>query len=538
MPGGEDGPPPTRNWVPARLVHLISRVWLWPALLALVLGLYQLGRPELWRDELASWDAASRSTGQLFELLGHTDASSGAYYLFLHGWMALFGDSVVALRVPSVLAMAAAAALTALVTKRMFGDRAAVWAGIVFVLVPAVSRFAQEARSYALTVFAVALATLLLLRALDRSGWLRWVGYALAVSFVGVLNLVALSFLFGHGVVVAVHWWQRRERRILLGFLAATAVGVAMLTPVVIFGLRQAKIQFDIPVPSPGAVFALWPQLFCSILMAGAVIVLAPLALGASRSHAVGGLAMAALPIAVVWVVSHGGTSYWMPRYLTFTLPAWALVAGAGIAALGRVPAVVTLIVLALLGVPDQRALRAPDAHDWWTYPGAPATPSFSYAGVAAIIAQGYRPGDGVVPVRAIDGYYMIDTGLRYYLPAGVEPHDVFAARTGTELGEFFTEDTADPQSALRDVRRLWLARVNQSADPLDNVPPVDPLEGLPSAQQRALRADFTVAQIDHPSDYATVALLERKPAPAPPAPQPATSTPPANASHKHKSRG
>jgi hypothetical protein len=28
--------------------------WLWPALLTLLLGLYQLGRPELWRDELWS----------------------------------------------------------------------------------------------------------------------------------------------------------------------------------------------------------------------------------------------------------------------------------------------------------------------------------------------------------------------------------------------------------------------------------------------------------------------------------------------------
>jgi hypothetical protein len=28
--------------------------WLWPTLLTLLLGLYQLGRPELWRDELWS----------------------------------------------------------------------------------------------------------------------------------------------------------------------------------------------------------------------------------------------------------------------------------------------------------------------------------------------------------------------------------------------------------------------------------------------------------------------------------------------------
>jgi hypothetical protein len=31
----------------------------WPALLALALGLDQMGRPELWRDELASWHPAA-----------------------------------------------------------------------------------------------------------------------------------------------------------------------------------------------------------------------------------------------------------------------------------------------------------------------------------------------------------------------------------------------------------------------------------------------------------------------------------------------
>ena len=38
--------------------RIMRLTWLWPALLALALGLYQLGRPELWRDELASWSGA------------------------------------------------------------------------------------------------------------------------------------------------------------------------------------------------------------------------------------------------------------------------------------------------------------------------------------------------------------------------------------------------------------------------------------------------------------------------------------------------
>src|SRR5262249_5824495 len=123
-------------------------VWLPPAVLALLVGFWHLGRPLLWRDGLATWSATSRNLGQLWGLLGNVDAVSGAYYVFLHGWTAVFGDSAVALRAPSVLAVGATAGLTAALGKRLFGARAGLWAGLLFVLVPAVLRYAQEARSY------------------------------------------------------------------------------------------------------------------------------------------------------------------------------------------------------------------------------------------------------------------------------------------------------------------------------------------------------------------------------------------------------
>lgn len=486
------------------LSRLLRLVWLWPALLAVVLGVYRIGRPELWRDELATWDAATRTTGGLFWLLRHIDASSGAYYLLMHGWTSIFGDSAFALRFPSVLAMAGAAALTALIAKRMFGDRAGLSAGIVFALLPVVSRYAQEARSYAFMIFAVALATLLLLRALDRPGWLRWGAYALGVALAGAFNLVALTFLTGHLVVVAVSWWQRRERGALIGFPLAALAGLALVTPLALVGLRQVGNQFKLAVPDLQTVPATWPLLFFSAMVAGAVTVAAPLALGVSRRQAICGLAMAILPIVAVWVVSQSGTSFWWARYLTFTLPAWAVVAGAGIAALRPAATVAGLVVLALLGVPDQKALRAPDSHDWWNYPDpAPASP-FSYAAVADVIVKDYRPGDGLVPAREVISYYMVDTGLRYHLPADVKPKDVFAARTGIELGKFFTEETTDPQAAIGDLKRLWLVR--------PGLPGTDPLEGLTPAKAQVLRDNFVVTRVVQPSGMATVALLERKP--------------------------
>jgi mannosyltransferase len=160
------------------------------------------------------------------------------------------------------------------------------------------------------------------------------------------------------------------------------------------------------------------------------------------------------------------------------------------------------VVVLAVLGLPDQVAVRAAGAHDWWNYPAGPTAGSFSYSGAAAVITQGYRPGDGLVPIRDVMPYYFIDTGLRYNLPADVRPRDVFAAHTGIELSEFFTADTTDPQAALGPERRLWLVTVGH---------PADPLQGMAPDKVKLLRDKFTVTRIVYPSDYTTVALLERK---------------------------
>jgi hypothetical protein len=111
---GGTGIPAGRTRFEGLADQLARLTWCWPALLALALGLYQLGRPELWRDELASWSFASRPVPGLIASARHTGATQLAYYLLLHGWIAAFGASADAMRTLSVLAMAAAAACVAL----------------------------------------------------------------------------------------------------------------------------------------------------------------------------------------------------------------------------------------------------------------------------------------------------------------------------------------------------------------------------------------------------------------------------------------
>ncbi len=177
-------------------------VWVTPGLLTLVVTLAGIGHAQPWRDELATWSAATRPLSDLARMTRTIDAVTGPYYLLMHGWTAIAGTSPTALRLPSALAMAVAAALTARLGAVLVGRRAGLLAGLLFAVLPVTSRYGQEARPYALATLLAVLATLLLVEALRRPTWRRWAGYAAAVAALGLLHLVALTLLAAHAVVV------------------------------------------------------------------------------------------------------------------------------------------------------------------------------------------------------------------------------------------------------------------------------------------------------------------------------------------------
>jgi mannosyltransferase len=64
-------------------------------------------------DEGATLAIATRSVPQIMEQAGNLDAVLAPYYLFMHFWISVFGDSVLAMRMPSILAMAVGVGLVA-----------------------------------------------------------------------------------------------------------------------------------------------------------------------------------------------------------------------------------------------------------------------------------------------------------------------------------------------------------------------------------------------------------------------------------------
>jgi mannosyltransferase len=373
-------------------------------------------------------------------------------------------------------------------------------------------------------MFFSALATLLLLRALERPRWPRWVLYALAVAAVGAFNVLALCLLTGHALCAAMHCWRParesagRRRDVALGFCLAALAGVTGDLPVIIMGYRQTAEQIGGLVrPSlsellgQAGTFRLWPELFYSTPVAIAVLVLAAMSLrGPSFRASAYSLATAGVPIVVLWTASQGPVSYWYIRYLLFTVPAWAVAAGLGIA--GRAPrsaaglrvrgiAVAAIVAfIAILGIPDQHAIRQGEAHNWWSYPYAIGELPANYEGAAKVIADHERPGDGIVFKR--DDRWMVDIGVDYYLRGRAKPTDVFLIKTPAQAGRLTAVECAHPARCLRGEPRLWIVYQGHERDPYAAIEP---------AKAAALRAARYVTQRIYAEDGLTVALMTRE---------------------------
>ena len=503
--------------------------WVAPAVVTAVLGVYEIGVPQLWRDELASWSAASRTLPQLWAMLHNIDAVLGIYYFGLHLWMAVFGDSATAMRLPSVIAMAGAAAVVALIGRRLGGGVAGLASGLTFAVIPSVSRYAQEARPYAFATFFAALATLMFLRAMERPRWSNWTIYAVVLAAAGAANLIAVCVAAGHLAVVLWDFCQRTVRvggdgtaesgkalpggrlapegspLLLVGrFCVALILGGVLVSPLVIEGHAQQGWQIGgVATPHVAQLFGisggLWQELFSSVPVAAAVMLLAVVSLVAApdarrRSIAGYALAFAIVPVVAVWLISRGSTSYWTFRYMLFSIAGWSVGAGLGIAYIAErfrrarlarltgvlsprfAVAAVLVAVVGLVGIHDQLAIRQNEAHNLWAYPELPSngTP-VDYKAAAAVIAANERPGDAIAFQTGDENHYQVDTAMAYYL-RGKLPRPIFQAQTQVQTNSLQPAECPDLAPCLPGTPRIWVVYVDHLApDPFSALPSTGP---------------------------------------------------------------
>jgi mannosyltransferase len=425
-----------------------------PPAVTLVMMLWGIDGPSYWRDEADTISAVSRSLPQLIRLLGHVDAVHGLYYLLLWPVARVAGTGEIATRLPSALAMAAAALGIALIARRLASRRAALCAGLLFAALPEVSVQGHDARPYAMITAAAVLASYLLIRVADDPRPSRLAGYGMSLVLLGYLHLFALLLVPAHAIALAAP--GRKPGRLYLRWLAAAGAAGAAIAPLAALGWTQRGQIGWIQRPGWGDAGQLVISLAGGTVLAAVLIGLltacgtvragGPGANGASTGRRLAWLAVPwlVLPPAALLAASAIKPVYYLP-YVVFCLPAVALLAGSGLATLGWPPRVAAAVLLAAVIAPVQVAIRAPDS-------GGALRPA------DRILVTRAQPGDAIV--------YPQEGGIPpWYLayPDGFgRPRDIGLRLPGATAGRLYGSSVPLPVLLHREcrVRRVWAVEI------------------------------------------------------------------------------
>jgi mannosyltransferase len=344
----------------------LAQVWAWgpflvPAAVTASIGLIGLAVPEAGPREQLTRVFAALPPDRILESARDTDAVNAFYYLLISLWSAVAGDDLVALRLPSLAAMALAVGLAGELGRRLLGPGTGLCAGLMLAALPVVSRWAQEARPYALALLGATAATLLLYRTLDQPRWWRWTGYGLLITLTGLLHVTALLILAGHAYTVISRWLLSRQPALFWWF-PVTVLSLVPPAPLISLAARQhaGDLVWSPHLPWEAARSA--PAALLGSAAAGLLVLgLALAARWPDRSLIRELAVLAAAPPILLVGASFLTGPVWAPQYALPALIPIALCAAAALRGL-RFRAVVALLAVALLALPQQRAIRASES--------------------------------------------------------------------------------------------------------------------------------------------------------------------------------
>lgn len=333
-----------------------------------LLGFLFLARESIWLDEAFSIKLAGSGWSTVWQQLSQTEANGSFYYVLLHFWLA-FGKGEFAVRSFSVLAASAAIPPFYAMAARLFSLRAARIGSLLLVTNSFLVYFQQEARSYALTLLFVVLASYVWTRWLDEPSFPWAAAYVVTASLSVYAHLFSLYVIAAHAVVLLA---RRHELPSFRWLAAVYAAILTLLVPLILyFATGDTGKLWWVRRPSFHDLGGAFKNLSGgggglagpgSILLLGYVAAGCLALLAARKELRAHRDSTWSWPYVLVlsWLffptLGSFFASFWKPmfidRYLVVALPALALLAGVGLASIEarriRIAVVGILLVLSI----------------------------------------------------------------------------------------------------------------------------------------------------------------------------------------------
>jgi hypothetical protein len=199
--------------------------------IAFGVALFFYTRSDMWLDEALTVNIARLPLHDLHQAL-ERDGAPPLYYVILHAWTGVFGDSDVAVRSLSGC-FAAATLVAAWFAARRWFDTKVAWLSVVAMAAnPFMIRYATEARMYTLEMLLVACGLVVVPRALEQPSFARLAPVTIVTAAM-VYTQYWTFYLIGVVVVALafVAWLDAAKRRHALLTLAAIGVGLLLFLP-------------------------------------------------------------------------------------------------------------------------------------------------------------------------------------------------------------------------------------------------------------------------------------------------------------------
>ena len=440
-------------------------------LLGAALRLHGLDRTSLWNDEAVSWHQARQPFRGMIQATAN-DSVLPLHNIVLYATIRLFGDSEVALRLPSAILGIANIYLIYRLGIVLWERLTGVFAAALLALSGFHLWYSQEARVYSLLALAATAFALTTVHFLSRPNWLRAslcaaTGVVLLYSHVyGIFVWAGINA--GTAVVLLTGAdWIAVDGKMWLAANSFAGLSFVPWAPMLLGQARRVVRAFWIPFPTPRFLYHM------SVSIAGGAAMLGCLALLVLLSflHASAGdkgagdvpaqpatrlpiglppfafelgwqkiilLSWGATPLLLGYAISIASRPLLFDRYLIVSLPAVLLLAARGLQVLrfNRLILAGTLVALLAISIPVVHAKLTKDMRE---------------DNRAALAALGPR-------FRKSDEVIFLSPGARepftYYLRQPVEHETVI-------------EDAATADIDWPDGRRVWIFVRNAAADQL-----------------------------------------------------------------------
>ena len=378
---GPRGKLPTRG---APDTKLKTALWILAGVTLFGLALRLAVPRGIWLDEAISVHQAHLSFHDLFENLQYGDRHPPLHHIVLWLDVKAFGDSEMAVRIPSIVAGTLAIPALYLLGRELYDRRTGLVAATFGAASPLLIWYSQEARMYAFVELFGLLALWTQLRAIRNPSMGNWAAYMLATAallwshYFGLL-LIGVQQLIWVGVLIHRRNQGEPMRAHLLGFGYSLIVLVIQLIPLIVFAHKQfdsTSAAFGSPSGTYDSLsfyavvsnmaWALWgyhPDSITELLAAGwpLLLLLSLLLLGRGGSRQTNILAVAAItPIVLLVFVALYDRELFEVRYFLVAIPLLFLLVARLVTGWIRNPtaqlaAIGIILFTLLLGLADQQ---------------------------------------------------------------------------------------------------------------------------------------------------------------------------------------